>query len=241
MFDEVGIVEKPVVGNLSLAVVSAVGSPQAKGGGVGEGENPGRAASSFVIPSRQTEGTTLLGERTSKSTMPQDLPSDEHQPQIGGGVTSATDPASLWPAGQHSSLGSGSGGGEDGETRSGLKGQAEGGTIEETAVCTTTAKKSRVRTRKGRGGGDVEEARVLTQPPQAEGDELGLEKKGTKKRSGKRQRNPDTDGENPAGTEKEEWVVKKRRTDKAPQARKKAKTGDGQGVLMCVGCLWQRG
>nr|XP_029507213.1 uncharacterized protein LOC115122157 [Oncorhynchus nerka] len=187
-------------------------SPHAKRGGAGKGEIAGRAASSFVTPSRQNEGTTLLGERASKSTMPQDLPSpDEHQPQVGGGVTSATDPASLWPAGQRSSLGSGSGGVEDEETRSGLKGQAEGGTIEETAVGATTAKKSRVRARQGRGGGDVEEARVLTQPPQAGGDELGLEKKGTKKRGGKRQRNPDTDGENPAGTEKEEWVVKRQR------------------------------
>lgn len=243
MFDEVGIVEKPVVGNLSLAVVSAVGSPQAKGGGVGEGENPGRAASSFVIPSRQTEGTTLLGERTSKSTMPQDLPfSDEQQPKIGCGVTSAADPASLRSTGQRSSLGSGSGEGKDGETRPGLRGQAEGGTSEETAVGATTAKKSRARARKGRVGRVEEEAEVSTQPPQqAEGDELGTEKKGTKKKGQKRQRDHATYGENPDDTEKEGAVKKRRRTKKvteatadgrspkkAPRARKKkAQTGDG--------------
>ncbi|CDQ84861.1 unnamed protein product [Oncorhynchus mykiss] len=195
VFDEVGVAEKPVVGNLSLAVVSAVDSPQAKGGGVGEGENPGRAASSFVIPSMQNEGTTLLGERASKSTMPQALPfSDEQQPKIGCGVTSAAVPASLRSTGQHSSLGSGSGEGKDGETR-------------------------------------PEEAEVSTQPPQkAEGDELGTEKKGTKKKAKKRQRDLDTDGETPDDTEKE-GAVKKRRTKKVTEAtldgRSPKKTGDG--------------
>ncbi|CAB1350800.1 unnamed protein product, partial [Coregonus sp. 'balchen'] len=243
VFDEVVDAEKPVVGNLPLAMEAAVSSPYAKGGGTGKGENAGRAASSFVTPSRQNEGTTLLGERASKSTITQARPSpDEHQPHICCGVTSAADPASLWPAGQRSSLGSGSGGGEgeDGETRSGLKGQAEGGTTEETAIGATTAKKSRARARKGRGGRVVEEARVSTQPPQAEGDELGLEKKGTKKKGGKSKRDPDTDGENPEGTEKVEGAVKKRRRTKkediadggspkkAPRARKKAaKTDDG--------------
>ncbi|XP_029514695.2 ATP-dependent DNA helicase Q4-like isoform X1 [Oncorhynchus nerka] len=241
VFDEVGVVEKPVVGNLSLAVVSAVDSPPAKGGGVGEGENPGRAASSFVIPSMQKEGTTLLGERASKSTMPQALPfSDEQQPKIGCGVTSAAVPASLRSTGQHSSLGSGSGEGKDGETRPGLRGQAEGGTSEETAIGASTAKKSRARARKGRVGRVEEEAEVSTQPPQkAEGDELGPEKKGTKKKAKKRQRDLDTDGENPDNTEKE-GAVKKRRTKKVteatvdgrspkkvPRVRKKAQTGDG--------------
>ncbi|XP_041739473.2 ATP-dependent DNA helicase Q4 [Coregonus clupeaformis] len=243
VFDEVVDAEKPVVGNLPLAMEAAVSSPYAKGGGTGKGENAGRAASSFVTPSRQNEGTTLLGERASKSTITQARPSpDEHQPHICCGVTSAADPASLWPAGQRSSLGSGSGGGEgeDGETRSGLKGQTEGGTTEETAIGATTAKKSQARARKGRGGRVVEEARVSTQPPQAEGDELGLEKKGTKKKGGKSKRDPDTDGENPEGTEKVEGAVKKRRRTKkediadggspkkAPRARKKAaKTDDG--------------
>uniref|UniRef100_A0A4W5L0K9 CCHC-type domain-containing protein n=1 Tax=Hucho hucho TaxID=62062 RepID=A0A4W5L0K9_9TELE len=243
VFDEVGVTEMPVVGNLSLAMVSAVGSPQAIGEGVGEGENPGRAASSFVIPSRQNEGTTLLGERASKSTMPQALPfSDEHQPKIGCGVTSAADPASLRSTGQRSSLGSGSGEGKDGETRPGLRGHAEGGMSEETAVGTTTAKKSRARARKGRVGRVEEEAGVSTQlPQQAEDDELGPEKKGTKKKGQKRQRDHDTDGENPDDTEKEGAVKKRRRTKKvteatadggspkkAPRARKKkAKTGDG--------------
>uniref|UniRef100_A0AAZ3PCM8 DNA 3'-5' helicase n=1 Tax=Oncorhynchus tshawytscha TaxID=74940 RepID=A0AAZ3PCM8_ONCTS len=194
VFDEVGVAEKPVVGNLSLAVVSAVDSPQ-------------------------NEGTTLLGERASKSTMPQALPfSDEQQPKIGCGVTSAAVPASLRSTGQHSSLGSGSGEGKDGETRPGLRGQAEGGTSEETAIGASTAKKSRARARKGRVGRVEEEAEVSTQPPQkAEGDELGPEKKGTKKKAKKRQRDLDTDGENPDDTEKE-GAVKKRRTKKVTEA-----------------------
>uniref|UniRef100_A0A8K9Y290 DNA 3'-5' helicase n=1 Tax=Oncorhynchus mykiss TaxID=8022 RepID=A0A8K9Y290_ONCMY len=217
VFDEVGVAEKPVVGNLSLAVVSAVDSPQ-------------------------NEGTTLLGERASKSTMPQALPfSDEQQPKIGCGVTSAAVPASLRSTGQHSSLGSGSGEGKDGETRPGLRGQAEGGTSEETAIGASTAKKSRARARKGRVGRVEEEAEVSTQPPQkAEGDELGTEKKGTKKKAKKRQRDLDTDGETPDDTEKE-GAVKKRRTKKVTEAtldgrspkkvprvrKKKAQTGDG--------------
>ncbi|CAB1320464.1 unnamed protein product [Coregonus sp. 'balchen'] len=240
VFDEVGVAEKPVVGNLSLAVTSAVGSQQAKGGGTDEGENRGRAASSFVTPSRQNEGTTLLGERASKSTMPQALPSpDEHQPQIGCGLTSAADPASLRSAGQRSSLGPGSGEGKDGETRPGLIGQAEGGTSEETAVA--TANKSRARARKGRVGRVEEETGVLTQPPQqAEGDEIGPEEKGTKKKGRKRQRDHDMDGENRDDTEKEGALKKRRRKKnvtedegvspkkaKKKKKKKKAKTGDG--------------
>uniref|UniRef100_A0A8C7G7H8 DNA 3'-5' helicase n=1 Tax=Oncorhynchus kisutch TaxID=8019 RepID=A0A8C7G7H8_ONCKI len=217
VFDEVGVAEKPVVGNLSLAVVSAVDSPQ-------------------------NEGTSLLGERASKSTMPQALPfSDEQQSKIGCGVTSAAVPASLRSTGQHSSLGSGSGEGKDGETRPGLRGQAEGGTSEETAIGASTAKKSRARARKGRVGRVEEEAEVSTQPPQkAEGDELGPEKKGTKKKAKKRQRDLDTDGENPDDTEKE-GALKKRRTKKVTEAtvdgrspkkvprvrKKKTQTGDG--------------
>ncbi|XP_041759672.1 ATP-dependent DNA helicase Q4 [Coregonus clupeaformis] len=239
VFDEVGVAEKPVVGNLSLAVTSAVGSQQAKGGGTDEGENRGRAASSFVTPSRQNEGTTLLGERASKSTMPQALPSpDEHQPQIGCGLTSAADPASLRSAGQRSSLGSGSGEGKDGETRPGLIGQAEGGTSEETAVA--TANKSRARARKGRVGRVEEETGVLTQPPQqAEGDEIGPEEKGTKKKGRKRQRDHDMDGENRDDTEKEGALKKRRRKKNVTEdegvspkkakkkKKKKVKTGDG--------------
>ncbi|KAJ7991733.1 hypothetical protein DPEC_G00286940 [Dallia pectoralis] len=226
VFDELGDEAKPVAGNLSpdaVVVAMATGSPRSKGDG--EGETAGDTASTVVTSSRQSELAGLRGPGAFRTTTPRTTAPDEQQ--AGGRITRAADSDDPGPTGQPSSLGSGSGDADDGETRPGLGGsRAEGGMTEETAVCVATARKSVVRARKGRGGGGEEEVGGNERGHGETGEEeVGGNKleKGAKKNGRKRRREVDTDEEKPDDAEKGGRSVKKRRRNKKPTAS----TADG--------------